>query len=87
MKHQVEYLGLKENIRVRRAGFAFRREFNKFMRRYMYIVFTVVHFLFCEVLASKELLHQILSLISTELLGNRDNLISVSCPFKNHKSL
>ncbi|XP_052276602.1 unconventional myosin-Ie-like isoform X2 [Dreissena polymorpha] len=34
VKHQVEYLGLKENIRVRRAGFAFRREFPKFMRRY-----------------------------------------------------
>ena len=33
VKHQVEYLGLKENIRVRRAGFAFRREFSKFMRR------------------------------------------------------
>jgi myosin-1 len=32
--HQVRYLGLKENIRVRRAGFAFRREFDKFMRRY-----------------------------------------------------
>ncbi|KAL4227974.1 Unconventional myosin-If [Mactra antiquata] len=34
VKHQVEYLGLKENIRVRRAGFAFRREFPKFLRRY-----------------------------------------------------
>ncbi|KAK3585324.1 hypothetical protein CHS0354_040273 [Potamilus streckersoni] len=34
VKHQVEYLGLKENIRVRRAGFAFRREFAKFLRRY-----------------------------------------------------
>ncbi|MEE6487309.1 hypothetical protein FKM82_014858 [Ascaphus truei] len=33
-KHQVEYLGLKENIRVRRAGFAYRRVFNKFMQRY-----------------------------------------------------
>eukprot|EP00040_Diaphanoeca_grandis_P035564 m.224049 g.224049 ORF g.224049 m.224049 type:complete len:1049 (-) comp33420_c1_seq1:231-3377(-) len=32
--HQVRYLGLKENIRVRRAGFAFRREFSKFLRRY-----------------------------------------------------
>eukprot|EP00054_Salpingoeca_dolichothecata_P025400 m.177618 g.177618 ORF g.177618 m.177618 type:complete len:1031 (-) comp25343_c1_seq7:140-3232(-) len=32
--HQVRYLGLKENIRVRRAGFAFRREFDKFLRRY-----------------------------------------------------
>ena len=34
VKHQVEYLGLKENIRVRRAGFAYRREFMKFLRRY-----------------------------------------------------
>ncbi|XP_033750743.1 unconventional myosin-Ie-like isoform X1 [Pecten maximus] len=34
VKHQVEYLGLKENIRVRRAGFAYRREFSKFLRRY-----------------------------------------------------
>ncbi|XP_041086121.1 unconventional myosin-If-like isoform X1 [Polyodon spathula] len=32
--HQVEYLGLRENIRVRRAGFAYRRVFNKFMQRY-----------------------------------------------------
>ena len=34
VRHQVEYLGLKENIRVRRAGFAFRRVFDKFLRRY-----------------------------------------------------
>ena len=34
VRHQVEYLGLKENIRVRRAGYAFRREFAKFLRRY-----------------------------------------------------
>ncbi|KAK7115759.1 unconventional myosin-Ie-like isoform X2 [Littorina saxatilis] len=34
VKHQVEYLGLKENIRVRRAGFAYRREFPKFLKRY-----------------------------------------------------
>ena len=32
-RHQVEYLGLKENIRVRRAGFAYRRVFDKFLRR------------------------------------------------------
>jgi len=30
----VEYLGLKENIRVRRAGFAYRRPFSKFLHRY-----------------------------------------------------
>uniref|UniRef100_A0A672M698 Osteoclast-stimulating factor 1 n=1 Tax=Sinocyclocheilus grahami TaxID=75366 RepID=A0A672M698_SINGR len=34
MKHQVEYLGLRENIRVRRAGFAYRRIFQKFLQRY-----------------------------------------------------
>ncbi|XP_076007422.1 unconventional myosin-If [Genypterus blacodes] len=33
-KHQVEYLGLRENIRVRRAGFAYRRVFKKFLQRY-----------------------------------------------------
>ncbi|KAK0425813.1 hypothetical protein QR680_009401 [Steinernema hermaphroditum] len=34
VQHQVEYLGLKENIRVRRAGFAYRRPFDKFLWRY-----------------------------------------------------
>uniref|UniRef100_A0A7N6A258 Osteoclast-stimulating factor 1 n=1 Tax=Anabas testudineus TaxID=64144 RepID=A0A7N6A258_ANATE len=34
VRHQVEYLGLRENIRVRRAGFAYRRVFNKFLMRY-----------------------------------------------------
>lgn len=34
VKHQVEYLGLQENIRVRRAGFAYRRAFEKFLQRY-----------------------------------------------------
>eukprot|EP00049_Salpingoeca_infusionum_P018370 m.356955 g.356955 ORF g.356955 m.356955 type:complete len:1042 (+) comp17672_c0_seq1:247-3372(+) len=35
--HQVQYLGLQENIRVRRAGFAYRREFEKFLHRYAII--------------------------------------------------
>lgn len=30
----MRYLGLQENIRVRRAGFAYRREFDKFLQRY-----------------------------------------------------
>ncbi|XP_061461568.1 unconventional myosin-Ie-like isoform X2 [Rhineura floridana] len=34
VKHQVEYLGLRENIRVRRAGYAYRRTFQKFLHRY-----------------------------------------------------
>lgn len=36
--HQVEYLGLKENIRVRRAGFAYRRKFDKFVMRYEILI-------------------------------------------------
>ncbi|XP_075464143.1 unconventional myosin-Ie-like isoform X2 [Ascaphus truei] len=34
VKHQVEYLGLRENIRVRRAGYAYRRVFRKFLHRF-----------------------------------------------------
>lgn len=34
IKHQVKYLGLMENLRVRRAGFAYRRAYDAFLRRY-----------------------------------------------------
>lgn len=37
VKHQVEYLGLLENVRVRRAGFAHRQEYCRFLRRYKMI--------------------------------------------------
>eukprot|EP01126_Amoeba_proteus_P065590 TRINITY_DN935_c0_g1_i7.p1 TRINITY_DN935_c0_g1~~TRINITY_DN935_c0_g1_i7.p1 ORF type:complete len:716 (-),score=138.71 TRINITY_DN935_c0_g1_i7:110-2257(-) len=33
-RHQIKYLGLVENVRVRRAGFAFRREYDRFLLRY-----------------------------------------------------
>ncbi|KAI7904550.1 P-loop containing nucleoside triphosphate hydrolase protein [Cokeromyces recurvatus] len=32
--HQIQYLGLCENIRVRRAGFAYRTTFDKFVERF-----------------------------------------------------
>ncbi|GAB5355279.1 hypothetical protein AAMO2058_000191700 [Amorphochlora amoebiformis] len=32
--HQIKYLGLLENVRVRRAGFAFRETFTRFLKRY-----------------------------------------------------
>lgn len=32
--HQVKYLGLQENIRIRRAGFAYRAPFDKFVERF-----------------------------------------------------
>eukprot|EP00043_Microstomoeca_roanoka_P019563 m.222390 g.222390 ORF g.222390 m.222390 type:complete len:1269 (+) comp17020_c3_seq1:113-3919(+) len=34
IRHQVRYLGLLENLRVRRAGYAFRMEYDKFVQRY-----------------------------------------------------
>ena len=34
VQHQVQYLGLLENVRVRRAGFAYRAEFARFLKRY-----------------------------------------------------
>lgn len=32
--HQIKYLGLKENVRIRRAGFALRQTFDKFVQRF-----------------------------------------------------
>lgn len=32
--HQIKYLGLKENVRIRRAGFAYRTTFEKFVERF-----------------------------------------------------
>ncbi|XP_075436512.1 unconventional myosin-Id isoform X2 [Ascaphus truei] len=36
-RHQVEYLGLLENVRVRRAGFAYRQVYERFLHRYKMI--------------------------------------------------
>lgn len=33
VRHQVKYLGLMENLRVRRAGFAYRRNYEAFLER------------------------------------------------------
>ena len=33
VRHQVRYLGLLENVRVRRAGFAFRTTYDRFLWR------------------------------------------------------
>jgi myosin-1 len=34
VRHQVKYLSLMENLRVRRAGFAYRRAYEQFLNRY-----------------------------------------------------
>ena len=41
-QHQVLYLGLLENVRVRRAGFAFRAHYERFLQRYGQIHFSWV---------------------------------------------
>ena len=37
VEHQVRYLGLLENVRVRRAGFVHRQRYDKFLLRYKMI--------------------------------------------------
>lgn len=32
--HQIKYLGLQENVRIRRAGFAYRQSYDKFVERF-----------------------------------------------------
>ncbi|XP_051691830.2 unconventional myosin-Ih isoform X1 [Oryctolagus cuniculus] len=34
IRHQIKYLGLMEHLRVRRAGFAYRRKYEHFLQRY-----------------------------------------------------
>ncbi|XP_057688442.1 unconventional myosin-Ih [Corythoichthys intestinalis] len=34
IKHQIKYLGLMQHLRVRRAGFAYRRKYDVFLQRY-----------------------------------------------------
>jgi myosin-1 len=39
VKTQVLYLGLLENVRVRRAGFAYRTNYEKFIERFITLKF------------------------------------------------
>lgn len=38
VRHQVKYLGLMEHLRVRRAGFAYRRRYEVFLKRCICVV-------------------------------------------------
>ena len=40
-QHQVEYLGLLENVRVRRAGYAYRMTYERFVHRYVCVRLSV----------------------------------------------
>lgn len=37
VNHQVRYLGLVENVLVRRAGFAYRQRYDIFLKRYYHL--------------------------------------------------
>lgn len=39
VKHQVKYLGLPENIKVRRAGFAYRADYHRFVFTFLLDIF------------------------------------------------
>uniref|UniRef100_H9GEN3 Myosin motor domain-containing protein n=1 Tax=Anolis carolinensis TaxID=28377 RepID=H9GEN3_ANOCA len=41
IRHQVKYLGLMENLRVRRAGFAYRRKYEVFLQRSLFIIILI----------------------------------------------
>uniref|UniRef100_A0A8C1ME32 Myosin IHb n=1 Tax=Cyprinus carpio TaxID=7962 RepID=A0A8C1ME32_CYPCA len=44
VRHQVKYLGLMEHLRVRRAGFAYRRRYEIFLKRFIFSLhFTCKH--------------------------------------------
>ena len=47
VRHQVKYLGLMENLRVRRAGFCYRRVFEVFLQRYDTFSLIILYFNFC----------------------------------------
>ncbi len=38
--NQIRYLGLQENVRVRRAGFVYRQTFERFLHRYVRYYFS-----------------------------------------------
>jgi len=50
VRHQVQYLGLLENVKVRRAGFAYRAPFDRFLARYCVILLLCLCCVFCFLL-------------------------------------
>lgn len=43
VEHQVRYLGLVENVRVRRAGFAYRQRYDRFLKRFVILLVLILH--------------------------------------------
>lgn len=45
VRHQVKYLGLMEHLRVRRAGFAYRRKYDIFLQRWLSTLSPLIFFI------------------------------------------
>ncbi|TPX37698.1 hypothetical protein SmJEL517_g00731 [Synchytrium microbalum] len=63
---QVQYLGLLENVKVRRAGYAFRRSFNLFLQRYKMLTSTTWPFYRGDESKGCSIIMQHLSIAATE---------------------
>ena len=76
--HQVKYLGLMENLRVRRAGFAYRRNHKIFLDRWCFLnlefrtlYLTNSFFLYVRLKLTRVYLHEIVLRIFTEFCDTR----------------
>ncbi|ESN96194.1 hypothetical protein HELRODRAFT_186525 [Helobdella robusta] len=69
VKHQVMYLGLLENVRVRRAGFAFRMPYQRFVGRYKMITLETWPNPSCQLPQATKLIINELSLDDDVLYG------------------
>uniref|UniRef100_A0A8C5LD83 Myosin 1H n=1 Tax=Jaculus jaculus TaxID=51337 RepID=A0A8C5LD83_JACJA len=54
IRHQIKYLGLMEHLRVRRAGFAYRRKYEHFLQRHLSSPTLIFFNIFIYLFASRE---------------------------------
>ncbi|KGL84318.1 Unconventional myosin-Ic, partial [Tinamus guttatus] len=67
IRHQVKYLGLMENLRVRRAGFAYRRKYEVFLQRALHrLGFLLLRFLLLSIYRTKIFIRFPKTLFATE---------------------
>lgn len=81
VRHQVKYLGLMEHLRVRRAGFAYRRRYEVFLKRCICIVCFHCDFnclsCLCQTILSKVTVHSVsVSLNLSSLSGTSSHYFS-----------
>lgn len=82
--HQIKYLGLQENIRIRRAGFAYRNTFEKMVQRCARFRLEPVSYgnsrdCFFPLAASTSCRRRHRTLVNTRGKATRDRAVNVSC--------